>query len=692
MSFSTAYPIVLIIICLAFAWFIARLLYRANSDLEGLSNWKLLLLRGLRTIVVFIISVLLLSPIIKLKRVKKEDPLLFVLLDNSFSMKNLPDSTAIMTELVNLNRLISNELESSFRIEWFKFDKELKEGGDLDYSGIYSGYSEALRKLNTKFNYRNPSGLILVGDGLYNVGENPVGISRNIEFPIYTVQFGDTIPKTDLSIINTRSAPVVFKNSSFPVEVEIAGKELPLTQVVLKISLKDKVLVNKSIDIDRKTFYSSENFVLKVPETGILNYVVTVSAIKGETNLRNNTRTIRVEAASDRQKVLILSDAPHPDIGAVKNVLDNSGYKTVAAINGNFSKYKPEDYNLLILYQLPSAKNGSANVQRFLDSKVPRWIFLTGNTKLEEFNNFDTGVEIEQISDENVELTVHYDEKFDLFGIDDELQGNVNGLPPLFAPYGKYSFNEGMQILLKQKVNDIIFDYPVMCIGVNNSKKTAVSVGEGIWRWRIMERQSGETSRMFSKIVTSTSKYLALKNNRDNFTVDYSRVVNSFDPIKFKAEVLDDLFEPVKDAEVLFQIKNSSGEDFNFVFDESGNGYELNAGNLPEGEYSFTASVETGNKKYTENGNFVVFESNAEQLKTTVNHKLFSQISEITGGRMFYPSESSELIEEIKEIAKSKNEMVEEDIFNVIHIKFVLFVLVLIAGTEWMLRRYWGTY
>jgi hypothetical protein len=676
--------------CLAFAWFIARLLYPKNS-LTELSLWKINLLRSLRTFVIFAITVLLLSPVLKIKRVKTEIPLLFVLTDNSFSMKNVPDSAVVVGEIESLMELVSKELESSFKISWLNFDLDLKEGKELNFSGMHSGYSKALKQINSKYSYLSPSALLLIGDGLYNVGENPIGIAKDIEFPIITVPFGDTVPKTDLSILNVRSAPVVFKNSSFPVEVEIAGKELPSSEVFLKILLNDKELYNKNISINSKSFYSSENFLLEVPEAGVLNYKFSISAVDGETNLSNNTKTITVEAVSNRQKVLILSDGPHPDIGALKSALDLAGYETVLAVSGNFANYKPGDYSLIIFYQLPSKRN--ADIGRFINSKVPRWIFITGNTNLSDLNNYNSGIIIDKLYDQNVELSVIYNDNFDHFNIDEEFSDLVPELPPLFAPYGKYSYNNEMQILFKQKIEGVKTDYPAICIGVNNSVKTAITIGEGMWRWRIREAQAAGEPSGFNLLIKNISKYLALEYNQDNFNIDYSRVINSFDAVVFKAEVLNNIFEEVNNVEIALNIKNSAGDIYSYVFDEVESGYELNAGIFSGGEYFFSASVKTGSNSYSEEGSFIVVENNIEQLNTMANYKLLSQISDITGGNMFLNSERDEMIDAIRKLGKDNiREVVKEDILDLVHIKYIFLLLVLVAGSEWFLRRYWGTY
>ena len=47
-------------------------------------------------------------------------------------------------------------------------------------------------------------------------------------------------------------------------------------------------------------------------------YTATIEKAKDEQNTKNNTVSFVVNVLESKQKILILSDGPHPDIGSIK--------------------------------------------------------------------------------------------------------------------------------------------------------------------------------------------------------------------------------------------------------------------------------------------------------------------------------------------------------------------------------------
>src|ERR1039458_9599962 len=85
-------------------------------------------------------------------------------------------------------------------------------------------------------------------------------------------------------------------------------------------------------------------------------YTVKLSDVDGEVSFANNVKDIFIDVLDGRQKILILADAPHPDVAAIKNALEsNENYEVNSFIANDFDK-SLVGYNLVILDQLPSSK------------------------------------------------------------------------------------------------------------------------------------------------------------------------------------------------------------------------------------------------------------------------------------------------------------------------------------------------
>ena len=55
---------------------------------------------------------------------------------------------------------------------------------------------------------------------------------------------------------------------------------------------------------------------------GLKHYTVTIEPVENERNTKNNSADFVINVLENKQKILILSDGPHPDIGAIKNTLE----------------------------------------------------------------------------------------------------------------------------------------------------------------------------------------------------------------------------------------------------------------------------------------------------------------------------------------------------------------------------------
>jgi hypothetical protein len=144
---------------------------------------------------------------------------------------------------------------------------------------------------------------------------------------------------------------------------------------------------------------------------------------------------------------------------------------------------------------------------------------------------------------------------------------------------------------------------------------------------------------------------------------------------------------------LLLKLSTNWETNYEFTFDVRGNGYYLNAGNLPVGNYRFSAEVILGEQIYTESGNFVITEMNLENVVTRANHRMMYQLATQSGGRFFSGSQADEVINALQETNYLKPlSSIEEMITELLNLRWLFFVLILLLSVEWFLRKYWGIY
>jgi hypothetical protein len=220
-----------------------------------------------------------------------------------------------------------------------------------------------------------------------------------------------------------------------------------------------------------------------------------------------------------------------------------------------------------------------------------------------------------------------------------------------------------------------------------------VLCGEGIWRWRIKNYQLFENHDCFNDWVNKTVLYLAMKVKKERFRVTANSVYDETSPLIFGAELYNDNFEPVNEPDVTLEIKDNENQSFAFVFDKSGMFYQLNAGFLAPGDYTYTAKTTFGGKEYRQNGKFIIVPSVIESSNLTANFDLLMRLSSRTGGKSFLPDQLSQLKEAL---AQDENiqavSFTDKKLTDLIEIKAIFFILLSLAVVEWFLRRYFGSY
>jgi len=164
-------------------------------------------------------------------------------------------------------------------------------------------------------------------------------------------------------------------------------------------------------------------------------------------------------------------------------------------------------------------------------------------------------------------------------------------------------------------------------------------------------------------------------------------------PVEFDAELYNENYELVNEFDIGMTIQDEEGRQFPFVFNKSGNAYQLNAGTYPPGNYSFVAKVAETGQYPSEGGQFSVSALDLESLNTIADHNLLFQLSSENQGKMYGPGQLDQLAEdllqreEIKPVTYTRKSY--EDLINK---WWVVAVILGLLALEWFLRKRAGGY
>lgn len=690
MSIVLSYPWWFLVFCILTGILYAGVLYWKSKAQTSLAKWLFYLITVLRFLVVTTLCFLLLSPFIKKISKKVEKPIVVIVNDNSYSIPLNNDSNFYKVEYPNKIKQFSQSFGDEYEVVNYTFGKDLTENSKLDYNEKVTNISNALDEISLRFINRNIGTIILASDGIYNQGSNPVYASNGMKVPIYTIALGDTILKRDALVTEVNYNSVVFLGNQFPIEAMIQLNKLKGENAQISISQNGKVISTQSKSITSEKQLIPVNFSLEATQPGTQRYRISVTQFNNEATFINNFYDIYVDVIDSRQKILILADAPHPDIAALQQSINtNKNYQSEVGIIGSWNK-NLRDYSLVILHQIPSSTNNGAIVITELNKfQIPTLYILGSNTSISNFNTLNTGVKVIGNKNNTDEVLGVVNSNFTLYSITDQLISEINFYPPLIAPYGtSFEVSGSTEVLINRKVGSVKTNYPLVALNNLNKHKIGFILGEGIWKWRLYNYENHRNHDLFNEFVHKMIQYLAVKEDKSFFRVNLAQQFYENETVILFAELYNESYELINDPDVKLNISSDKNVKYNYQFSKINKSYKANLGILPVGEYTYEAITQYKNKPYKKAGKFIVKPIQLEALNTTANHQLLNRLSKNSGGQMFYPRQLNELLEVIKKkeditsVAYKQKQMKE-----LIYYKWIFFLLLFLLALEWFIRK-----
>jgi len=283
------------------------------------------LLRILRFSSLALIGILLLGIILQSLNYREEKPIFIALIDNSSSMLNYKDSLSVKKNTSDFLAKLKEKFTERFELVVLTVGSEVNSESPK-FKENSSALELGFEKINSDYYNRNIGGVAFISDGNYNVGANPSYAAEKISLtPVFTLAVGDTTPKKDQLIRNISVNDIAFLKNDFPVQVDLEAFKIGARSVTISIFQNGQKVGSQTVQYKNgKRDFQQANFVLNATKPGFQTYTVKLEGIENEYTLKNNTRTFYIEVIDARSKVLILGGAPHPDIAALKDVLDEN--------------------------------------------------------------------------------------------------------------------------------------------------------------------------------------------------------------------------------------------------------------------------------------------------------------------------------------------------------------------------------
>lgn len=634
---------------------------------------------------------LLLSPLLKFVSSELEQPLVILLHDNTGSLAKTGASGEEYQKNISA---IQKQLSEKYTMASYTFAEHLNDSFRLDFSGKETDISAAIEELSNLYENRNVGAIILASDGIYNKGINPLYAQNKLKVPIYTIALGDTTVKRDLFISKVNHNQLAYLNNIFPIEVIVQARKLQGKRSRLSLLHEGKLVGVKEVEINQEQFLLNIPFELKAEKTGIQRYTVQLEQVQGEEVTENNRMDFFIEVLDSRQKILVLAEAPDPDVGAIRMSLRNNQNYEMSAMGLDQFQGNLKQYGLVILHQIPGQnQRGQRIISEIEAAGIPVLYIAGAASALGALNTSQQMVQFNGSRGSITEAQAVLNKDFALFTMSDELRKALLTFDPLQVPYANYQVANGASVMFRQKIGSVETAYPMLVFQGQADRKSALLLGTGIWRWRLQDFAEHQNHQLFDEFFSKVVQYLCVRNDQRNFRLIAAKSFFENEDIQLEAEVYNASYELVNEPDVLLKITDTKSRTYPFTFSRSGKAYRLNAGRFPEGEYRYEARVNLAGKEYVAGGQFIVKPVQAELIQTQADHGLMRLLATRSGGKMLTISEIGKLPEmvgaspDLKPISHSEIRL--EDLIS---LPWIFFFLLLFLALEWGVRKWQGGY
>lgn len=669
----------------------------------------------LRTIALWLLLFALFEPVLTLVRSSNDNPKAIVLLDDSRSM-TIPDKTGDRREQMK-NVLSANDYFKGIEKHFAAFAEKtfLQKSEEIDsmkFGGELTDISKALRWSADRTREENIQAIVMMSDGNFTAGNNPLYDAERLALPLYIIGIGDTSEPRDIAI-----QPIIMNEYGY------IGKSVPVSIMVKSVGYTtsaDIVLSDNGKEISRQTIqfnntqqnYSAQ-FTYTPTEKGTHKLTASVAEQEGEMTLKNNSAHEFITIEEFKRKTVIFAGAPNPDLSFIRRILEKEeGAEIITYIQKQGAEFYDKQPDITTLanaqaivfigFPIQSTSVQTLNaIEKELEKGKPL-LFIAGlNTDYSRLKQFDKYLPFTTLSSKQQEFSVTADIKtsamassiFQLQGA--ENQEMWNRLPPLFRTETFVKAKPEANILAGAKMNSTVLNEPLIISRTLQNSKSLAIMGYGLYRWKLLG-QAADVSKgktdvpdLLEAFVNNTMQWLTIDNDKKRVSIKpVKRRYAVGERIEFTAQVYDPALSPLDNANVEVTVQTSKGQK-KAIFQSLGNGrYAASMEALRANDYSYKGTATINNEPYgADEGRFSVGDNPAEFQTLTMNKRLLRELAERTGGKYYSVEQAKDIEADIKKHARfMPNTVTKTDEITLWNALWLLGISLFCFSLEWFIR------
>lgn len=701
LTFNPFLFILAIILFIGFTVFIYR------YTVPQISRKKKFLLIIARTLSLALLLLAIFEPTLTIinKNILKPITLFFIDNSKSISIDDGSDKSNKILKIIDELKqtdLIRNTLLNSFGTKVVglnsdSLDKISFNEGSTNFSNIFENIA------NDK---NNVSAAVILSDGMITDGSNPIYMAEKSGLPIYTVGVGDTTNRKDIAIKNVLYNEFIYAETPTTLTTAILNEGFANRTVNLSFYENDFLLEQQNITLSSD---GNQNIQLGyTPKTsGEKKLAISLSGIEGEYSKANNKKVFYINVLSNKVKVLLLAGSPSSDLSFIKNTLlaDNNlsvNSITQIGVNKYIEKNNREmlldSADVLMLMGFPSKETSTEllNKVAFLISEknIPYCFVLSSSTDFAKLNLLKKDLPFVPNNIGNNFLEVQPNVSADqsknplLQNKSSDPVAIWNNLPPVYQPFSDLTPKPESEIVAKVKMNNIPTNKPLILSRRLGNQRSIAVLAKDIWKWKLQTALKEQD--VFDRFILNSIRWLNSPDDKKRVQIKTVKKLFSLgEEVEFTAQIYDDAFNPVSDAEVKVRVKNDNDK-FELNLNSLGNGlYEGVLQTNKPGNYSFTGEAKLNNRLLgNDNGLFNIGEIDIEMMNPRMDYEFLNTLANVSGGKYFNPEQYKSLFNLLRDLNnKSSKEKIDTKEYSLWSNEFLMIAIILLFGIEWFVRK-----
>ncbi|MDD8019080.1 MAG: VWA domain-containing protein, partial [Bacteroidota bacterium] len=572
MSISFNTSLLLIALCAFIAIAFSAYIYRRT--VPPVSNGKRYTLVTLRSLSLLCAFLALFEPLLQLTSTNQQKPAIAVLVDNSLSMSQT-DKTgnreAVVRKILKSSDFAKLSSQSSLQLYKFSHAASPLSPDSLIVDGGSTDISSAVETAE-KYSASSLQGIILITDGNYNSGSNPLYNAERSKIPIFAVGIGDTTDQKDIAVTKLSINSIGYTGTAIPVDATVKATGIDNTTVAVTLLEDGKKIDEKTIHIQSNGSVIVElpvQFMYTAASDGMKKISVRVSKVNGELTELNNVRSSLVKILKNKMNIVVVAGAPSADVSAVMQGLNEDSNIEATLFSqlptGELRTLTPNatltnalsKADCLVLVGFPTAQSSSAVIQMITSlaqTKALSIMFIASRTidpqKVRELESvFPFTIASERLDEQSALPAVASQFKFNsLVQVNAQLFPLFawEKLPPIFVSLSAFSAKPESQKLLTVKIQGVNINAPLFISRKTVNAKSLALLGYGIFRWKLLASSSDDTKNFFDVWFSSLIRWLTTHDDDALLHVEPSKdFFAQGEPIDFSAQTYNQNFQPV---------------------------------------------------------------------------------------------------------------------------------------------------